>query len=150
MTRILKSASQVSRRFKRCESGVAAVELALVTPALLTLIFGVIIYSFYFCAYMGVRMAASEGARAAVMGLNVDERSSLATARANKVLDAYASLLGTTGRLPINARTDPDNNKLFRVTVTYNLSGSPLKSYGLLLPIPDQIVSEVTVSNGSY
>lgn len=138
-----------SRRILRCDSGLAAVEFALIAPVLLMLIFSIIIYSLYFCAYMGVRVATAEGARAAVMGLSTAERTSLATARVTEVLEAYRPLTGSKGTPTIEAV--PAGAGLFRVRVTYDISNSPIMNYGALLPMPTAIIkSEITVSNGSY
>jgi Flp pilus assembly protein TadG len=152
MMKIRRSASHsTSQRFALCENGLAAVEFALITPILLMLIFGIIIYSLYFCAYMGVRVAASEGARAAVMGLSASERTTLATARVNQVLDAYRPLIGagtpTIAAEPLGSGA----GTLFQVSVSYNLTGSPIMAYATLLPMPSATLqSTITVSNGSY
>ena len=45
-------------RLLHCQKGIAALEFALVAPALLMLIFAIIIYSFWFSALLGVRHAA--------------------------------------------------------------------------------------------
>jgi Flp pilus assembly protein TadG len=138
-----------SQRIGRCDSGVAAVEFALIAPILLLLIFGIIIYSLYFTAYMGVRLAATEGARAAVMGLSPAERTTLARTRVTQVLTAYRPLIGTTSAPQIVAA--PLGNGLFRVSVTYDITASPIMKYASLLPMPTAILtSEMTVSNGSY
>jgi Flp pilus assembly protein TadG len=147
--RVRRSVSvTVSQRFRRCDSGLAAVEFALIAPILLMLIFGIIIYSLYFCAYMGVRVAATEGARAAVMGLSPAERTSLATARVTHVLAAYRPLIGA-GTPTIEAV--PSGAGLFRVRVRFDIRNSPIMNYAILLPKPDTILqAEIIVSNGSY
>ncbi|MDB5712907.1 MAG: TadE-like protein [Sphingomonadales bacterium] len=141
--------SRRSRRIGRCDQGLAAVEFALIAPILLMLVFGIIIYSLYFCAYMGVRVAASEGARAAVMGLSGAERTTLATARVTQVLEAYRPLIGTSAAPTIEAVSA--GTGLFRVRVSYDITGSPIMKFANLLPMPTAILqSEITVSNGSY
>jgi len=47
------------RQLRACEQGLAALEFALLAPALLMLVFAVVLYSFYFAALMGVRHARS-------------------------------------------------------------------------------------------
>lgn len=127
----------------------AAVEFALVAPILLFLMFGIIIYSLYFTAYMGVRVAVAEGARAAMAGLSTSERTTLATTRVTQVMTAYGPLLGSSATPTIEATKTGAG--LFRVRVTYNISGSPLMAYASLLPMPGATLqSEVVVANGSY
>jgi Flp pilus assembly protein TadG len=133
----------------RSTAGLAAVEFALLAPALLMLIFAIIIYSLYFAAYMGVRQATVEGARAAVTGMSTSERSQLAIAQATSVLSGYGSLMGTSAPPVITAQEQ--GTGLFRVTVTYNISSSPLLKYGSFLPMPSSTITcQVTVANGSY
>jgi Flp pilus assembly protein TadG len=150
MMKIRRSVSSRGfRRLRRSEGGLAAVEFALIAPILLMLIFGIILYSLYFSAYMSIRVAAAEGARAAVMGLSTAERTTLATARVNQVVAAYRPLLGTAGTPTIVAASAGAG--LFRVSVTYDISGSPIMGYATLLPMPTPILqSQITVSDGSY
>jgi Flp pilus assembly protein TadG len=149
MMNIRRPASKSSsQRLARCNKGLAAVEFALIAPVLLMLIFGIIIYSLYFCVYMGIRVATAEGARAAVMGLSSAERSTLAKARVAEVLAAYRPLTGTGTPLVV---ATPLGAGLFQVRVTYDISDSPIMNYASLLPMPTAILrSEITVSNGSY
>jgi len=134
---------------RKGKSGLAAVEFALLAPALLMLIFAIIIYSLYFAAYMGVRQATMEGARAAVTGMSDAERSQLAITRATTVLAGYGSLMGVSATPQITA-TVPSVG-LFQVKIIYNISGSPLLSYAAFLPMPSSTISyQVIVANGSY
>ncbi len=131
------------------QAGLAAVEFALLAPVLLALIFAIIIYSLYFTAYMGVRQAAAEGARAAVSGMSTAERSQLAVAQAQTVLAGYGSLLGTGAAPVITAQAD--GTGLFAVTITYNIGSSPIMQYGALLPMPSSTITyKVIIANGSY
>jgi Flp pilus assembly protein TadG len=128
--------------------GMAALEFALLAPALLSLAFGVIVYSIYFTAVIGVRQAASEGARAAVAGLSSQERASLARLRAGQVLAGYGSLMG--GSTP-QVTAAPDGMGVFKVTVSYDITGSPIMRYGAFVPLPDEVITaSVMVTNGGY
>lgn len=133
----------------RCERGLAALEFVVLAPALLTLVFAIMIYSIYFTALQGVRQAAAEGARAAVAGLSTAERTALATARAREVVDSYGMMLGGGGTATIT--TVPQGTGAFLVTVSYNMSGSPIMRYGSFVPLPTpNVQATVTVTNGSY
>ncbi len=136
------------RGLARSQTGLAAVEFALLAPALMALIFAIIIYSLYFTAYMGVRQAAAEGARAAVSGMSTAERSELAVAQAQTVLAGYGSLLGAAA--PV-VTAQADGTGLFAVTITCNIGSSPIMRYGALLPMPNSTITyRVIIANGSY
>jgi len=137
------------RQLRTCEQGLAALEFALLAPALLMLVFAVVLYSFYFAALMGVRHAAIEGARAAVAGLSTAERTALAQDRAQAVISGYGTLLAAGGGPVVTAV--PDATGTFRVRVSYNMSGSPMMRYAAFVPMPSPTVSaSVVVTNGSY
>jgi Flp pilus assembly protein TadG len=136
------------RRLKANQRGLAAVEFVLLAPALLMLAFAVVIYSIYFSAKMGVREAAVEGARAAVAGLSASERATLAQARAQQVVSSYASLLGGS---PATINTTSLGSDGFSVTVSCDMSGSPIMRYGSFVPLPSpNVTATATVNNGSY
>src|SRR3546814_8901086 len=48
------------------EAGVAAIEFALIAPIFLILMFGIVVYGFYFGTCIALAHAASEGARASI------------------------------------------------------------------------------------
>lgn len=136
-------------RLLHCQNGIAALEFALVAPALLMLIFAIIIYSFWFSALLGVRHAAAEGARAAMAGLSSSERADLARARAQAVINGYGTLLGSGGTPDIQAQ--PDGIGQFKVQIRYDMSGSPLIRYASFVPLPSTTLgATVIVTNGSY
>jgi Flp pilus assembly protein TadG len=137
-------------RLLKCEDGIAALEFAVLAPALLSLMFGIIVYSIYFAASIGVRQAAAEGARAAVAGLSTTERASLAQTRANEVIQNYLPVLGTSAQ-PVITAVAGATAGTFKVTVSYDMTGSPIMRYGGFIPLPDKtITASVTVTNGGY
>lgn len=145
MTRI----DRPGRRVLACDKGMAALEFALIAPALLMLVFAIIIYSFWFSALLGVRHAAAEGARAAMAGLSTAERATLARTRAQSVIDGYGALLSSGGTPAIEAGAD--GTGLFKVKVRYDMSGSPLLRYAAFIPMPStSLAATVIVTNGSY
>lgn len=139
---------RILRRSLADNGGIAALEFAVLAPALLTIAFAVVVYSIYFTARMGVREAATEGARAAVVGLSSAERTTLAHARAEEVIAGYAGFLG--GTAPV-VSTAPVGSDAFTVTVSCDMSGSPIMRYGGFLPLPSpNVAATVTIMNGSY
>ena len=142
-------ATRPARRFLHCDKGMAALEFALIAPALLMLVFAIIIYSFWFAALIGVRHAANEGARAAMAGLSTAERTTLARDRAETVIDGYGALLPTGGTRRIEAGADGIG--LFKVEVSYDMSGAALMRYAGFIPMPSTTLAvSVIVTNGSY
>lgn len=136
-------------RFWRCDRGIAALEFALLAPALLLLVFGIIVYSIYFSAYMGVRQAASEGARAAMAGLDSTERAQFAIARADQVITNYGAIFASGDGPQVTAA--PIGVGVFEVRVRYDMSGHPIARFAPFVPLPQpEIVSAVVVTNGSY
>lgn len=137
------------RRVLACDKGMAALEFALIAPALLMLVFAIIIYSFWFSALMGVRHAAAEGARAAMAGMSTVERTALARDRAQAVIDGYGALLSSGSAPQIDAGAD--GTGMFRVSVSYDMSGSTLLRYAAFVPMPPTVLdATVVVTNGSY
>lgn len=132
-----------------CEKGMAALEFAVLAPVLLMLVFSVIVYSIYFTALYGVRQASSEGARAALAGLSSTERVSLAEARAEEVAESFRAIVGGTS--PFVVSTAEEGADVFTVTVSYDMSGSPIMTYAGFLPLPSSTVEATSrVTNGSY
>lgn len=145
--------ARLRKQLSHCTRGLAALEFALLAPVLLMLVFGIIVYSIYFTVVIGVRHAASEGARAAVAGLELSERQNLAKTRAVQVLNNYGSLLTCT----VSCVTAvADGAGVFKVTVTYDMSNSPIMQYGSIVPLPRTtngkhlVEASVSVINGGY
>jgi Flp pilus assembly protein TadG len=70
------------------------VEFAATASLLLLLLFGIVVYRVHFVARAAITQAASEGARAAVVGLGTEERSALAMAAATATLSRYGAFVG--------------------------------------------------------
>ena len=113
------------------------------------LVFGIIVYSIYFSAYMGVRQAASEGARAAMAGLDSTERAQLASTRAQQVISNYGAIF-SSGQAP-QITAQPIATGVFEVRVRFDMATHPIATYTPFIPLPQpEIVSAVVVTNGSY
>lgn len=121
----------------------------MLAPILLMLVFGIVVYSIYFSAYLGVRQAASEGARAAMAGLDSTERTQFATARAQQVITNYGAIF-TSGEAP-QITAQPIATGVFEVRVAYDMGTHPIIRFAPFIPLPKpEIVSAVVVTNGSY
>jgi Flp pilus assembly protein TadG len=101
------------RRRRRTESGAAAVEMALVMPLLLLLVFGIIAYGYMLSFRQALSQGAAEGARAAAVS-------------------AYPSSTDKE-QAALDAINDALNVDAYGVTCTGTASGSPLKKDGELV-----------------
>ncbi|PKP88727.1 MAG: transporter [Alphaproteobacteria bacterium HGW-Alphaproteobacteria-17] len=70
----------LARRLRREQRGAAIVEMALVLPMLLVLLMGMLVYGHYFLLAHSVQQAANDGARAAIVGLDGEDRRTIAEA----------------------------------------------------------------------
>lgn len=134
----------------RPDSGLAAVEFILIAPLFLAILFGMFIYGVSFGAWLAVRHAAAEGARAAVAGLNETERKTLGEAAVDAIFAGFDPVFKPS-LMQREAQVVPGNNRLFEVTVTYDLTGYDLAKYSNLLPLPPTRISATSiVPNGGY
>ncbi|MGE3180520.1 MAG: TadE/TadG family type IV pilus assembly protein [Phycisphaerae bacterium] len=93
--------------------GAAAVEMALVTPFLLTMLFGIIEYGWIFTVRQSLIQAAREGARVAILPGTEDEEI---VARVNQFL---APLGITSHSINMTRATDADPTETVSVVVPY-------------------------------
>ncbi|WP_395677142.1 TadE family protein [Inquilinus sp.] len=134
----------------RPDAGLAAVEFALIAPLFLAILFGIFVYGLSFGAWLAVRHAAAEGARAAVAGLNEAERKTLGEAAVDAIFTGFDPVFKPS-LMQREAKVMPGNNHLFEVTVTYDLSSYGLSVFSKLLPVPaTQISATSIVPNGGY
>ena len=137
-TVIPRSARPVStahRSIGRDRRGVAVVELALVLPILLAVLMGIVSFGDYFLTAHLVQQAAHDAARAAVAGLDRDERRTIAVQTAGRVLDANGMLRRDLGQVDT-----VENDNLITVSIRYDASGDPLLTLPFV-PTPGRVVT---------
>lgn len=84
------------RLLAREQRGAAIVEMALVLPLLLVLLTGMLVYGHYFLLAHSVQQAANDGARAAIVGLDAEDRriiAETAVARSLQEVDGTHSVI---------------------------------------------------------
>ena len=135
-------------RARRNTSGASAIEFTIVAPVFFLLIFGIIIYGYYFATMSLMNHIAYEAARATISGLYDDERSTLAHARADALIASLSSFVGSD---TIEVDAAPASDGIFTVTVHYQFNWVNLIGASSLLPLPssDQTVT-VQISHGGY
>lgn len=126
---------KVLRGRRRCSArGAAVVEMAIVAPLLLTLVFGIIEFGWVFMAYQTITNAAREGARTAVLQGSLADGSDV-EARVNEYIDPVglgpytlqivSSMASATGEGLFLKRSDDtanpkDPTETVRLTVPYS------------------------------
>ena len=119
--------------------GAAAVEFALVGPVFILLLVGMIVYGAWFWMAHSVQSAVSEGARAAIAGLDAAERGHLA----REVVEAQLKDLGLKAAdAVVGVRAEPGR---FRVEVAYDAGGHPLMALSPLTVPPPRTIRRAAV-----
>ena len=123
--------------FLSCRRGGAAVEFAILAPALLSLVAGGVFYSRWFTVASQTQNLASDGARAAVAGLDDAERDAIV---ANLMTSAAV-------RVPLEQGSTRSwrvwrDGDLYAVSVTTTLPDYDLSR---LIPRPDRHVTREAV-----
>jgi Flp pilus assembly protein TadG len=114
------------RKIIRNRRGQALVELALVVPVLLALVFGIVEFGRLFSAYMTIQHAAREGARLGVLGATDAEIASRVYANSPTLDPALLSVTVSPG---ITLRTP---GSIMTVSVAY--------SFQVVIPIVNTLL----------
>jgi Flp pilus assembly protein TadG len=126
--------------------GSTAVEFAIISPILILLLFGIIVYGGYFMLSHSLQQMADDAARASIAGLTDAERSSLAQAAVTNDVQTYSYLQPSL--LQVNFT---DQNQVLTITLTYNASRSPFWALSGLVPMPSStLVSSAAIQIGGY
>ena len=99
-----------ARLGRKRRRGSAAVELAVVLPFLLTLLFGIIEYGWVLCVRQTMVNAAREGARVASLMGSTDQE-------VRERVQEYLAPMGLTAEVTLE-RASPPDNPVEKVTVT--------------------------------
>lgn len=132
------------RRFPSSRSssdrrGVAAIEFAMVAPLLILMMLGMVVYGGWFWMAHSVQSLASEGARAAIAGLDPVERETLARG----FVGVQIQDLGL--RADRAAVEVESTSGLIRVNVAYDISDHPLMALAAIVPSPPRIIRRTAI-----
>lgn len=122
----------------RCDCrGTPIIEMALLLPLMLMLMMGIVVYGQYFLIAHSVQQAVNDGGRAALVGLNAEERQSIAL----RTIDRD---LGTLRDFDRQRRTIlvEESGREMTVHLAYTL---PKDSFlrTSLVPVPSDIIRSV-------
>lgn len=127
----------LKRTFLGCRREGAAVEFAILAPALLALVAGGIFYSRWFTVASQTQNLASDGARAAVAGLDDDERRQIVDGLMTGAVVTVPLEKGSTRTWQVSRDGD-----LYSVSVTTVLPDYDLAK---LVPMPERNVTRAAV-----
>lgn len=119
--------------------GVAAIEFAMVAPLFIVMMLAIAVYGGWFWMAHSVQALAAEGARAAIAGLDANERGQLARTTVN----SQARELGLD---PALASTQVINNAgAMEISVTYDATDHPLMGLAVMVPKPPALIVRTAI-----
>lgn len=140
---------QILSRFGAARSGASAVEFALILPAFMIILFGIVVFGSYLAMVHSVQQLAAEAARSSIGGLSESERSALANAYVTTNAGAYPLIVPS--HLRVDAATSSTDANVFVVTVNYDASGMFIYSLPSFVPAPPKtFVSSAAIPRGGY
>jgi Flp pilus assembly protein TadG len=130
---------QLICRLRKYERGQSLVELALVLPILIILLFGILEFGRVFHSYLVITNAAREGARHGIICRDV-------TGIKQKVLDSSPGINLEPGDITVNPSTGLTTGVPLTVSVEYNLAIlTPVLSEIIPNPVPISATSTMRV-----
>lgn len=124
------------KQFSLGERANAAVEFAIIGPVLLLLMLGIFTYGGYFLTAHTVQQLANDAARAAIAGLDDDERRLLAQEAAQAGLAGQSYMRGQVSRIDVTRA-----GATMAVRLTYDASEDVYWSFESILPVPSPDIS---------
>lgn len=124
--------TRVSNR-RRLDRGAAAVEMAILLPLLVLMVFGLLDFALVLNANLSITNAAHEGARASALGENASQVQARVASTSDPLSAQFMTMVGTPTITNVQCATKPGTTS---VTVTYRIQ--------LVVPMPG--ISSVDVS----
>jgi Flp pilus assembly protein TadG len=118
--------------------GTAIVEFAILLPALISLLVGILCFGIYFGAAHSVQQLAADAARHSIAGETLAERQTMVTSFVNTHGPSY--FLVRPERLSEVSATQQANGRL-RVRISYNAAWLPIFSFSRILPLPPETIT---------
>ena len=126
--------------------GVAAIEFALIGPLFVAMLAALVVYGGWFWLAQSVQSLASESARAAVAGLDGEERGRLARDYIDSESRHMAGL--DSDRVAVTVESDA---RAIRVRITYDAHDHPILMLARLIPSPPPVIERsAVIRTGGY
>jgi Flp pilus assembly protein TadG len=130
-------------------SGVAAIEFAIVAPVFFLMVFGILAYAIYFGVVHSVQQLAADAARVSVGGITTTERASLVQVNIQNSIASYPLL--DPARLTVNASASIADPNLFSVDLHYDASTNTIFLLEGLVPMPPKVIDrQAIIRRGGY
>lgn len=132
--------------FANARAAGPAVEFALIGPVLLLILSGIFTYGGYFLTAHTLQQITNDAARAALAGLDDQERTQLARESAQESLRAQDFMRGELSRLDVSR-----NGGVISVALTYDASDDLYWAFQTILPVPAPEISRtVSIRMGGF
>lgn len=124
-------------------SGTAAIEMAIVFPIFLMVVFGIVVFGIYIGATHSTQQLAADAARASISGLDAREREALAVDYVKRNAANYALVFADS--IDVKASPSPENPDDFKVVVSYDASALPIWGFSAFVAGPMQTIERTAV-----
>lgn len=134
------------KQFPGANAASAAVEFAIIGPVLLLMMTGIFTYGGYFLTAHTVQQLANDAARAAIGGLDDDERMALARQATLAGLAGQNYMRGEVSELDVVR-----SNTTLAISLTYDASDDLYWTFRALIPTPSPEISRTaTIQLGGF
>ena len=129
--------------------GVSAIEFAILSPIFFGLLFGIVTFGIHFGAANSVQQLCGDVARAAVAGVDEEERVAIATAFVEDNAGKY--ILLRREFITVDVADSPTEPQQFDVRLDYDASHLPTIIWTQMFDRPPPVISSVaTVRHGGF
>jgi Flp pilus assembly protein TadG len=124
-------------------SGVAAIEFALIAPVFFLLLLGIAAYGIYFSAISSLQELTADAARASVAGVSATERPTIVTDYVTQTSPHYRLLSGHA--ITVTTAAVAGDPTRYSVTLMTDISNLPLQRATAFFPMPSSTIQRTAV-----
>ena len=140
---------RAAERFSRSRNGATAIEFAILSPLFLAMLFAILTFGLHFGVANSVHQLCGDIARAAVAGIDEDERVEIAEGYVEA--NAHKYLFIKSEHLTLAVADSASEPQQFDVEITYDASRLPTYAFMEMFDRPPpEIRSVATVRHGGF
>ena len=124
--------------FRRDSRGTSAIEFAMIAPLFILVVLGMTAYGIYFGASHSVQQIAADTARAAIAGLDANERRDIAVSFIDRNAGGYPFI--SPGRLTVEVGDSEADPGQFSVLLQYDARDLPIWALLEGMPLPSMTI----------